>query len=376
MKLYNVWLLACLTFSIKADFKPAPLELLRMIDEDLTIAGIFGAENRQSTIKEENEEEGNTDDLNAGEEFVEGDMLEIESDENADFGAATSEFAKWPKKEVPFTIDKRILDAQAMLEKEGKNDKGYKAIKDAMEEFEKRTCISFRNANSKDKHKINILPGRGCYSYVGRQRNKASQSVSVGRGCQYKGIVMHELMHALGFYHEQARADRDIHVKILKENIQMGKERNFKSYSRLEIDDLDEGYDTCSIMHYGLKYFSKNLEPTIQVIRNINKCHVGQRKILSEGDLRKLNKLYKCEDELKKLHATKTNCKGGDDCCTKNNKCARGEGDCDKNEHCQAGLICGEDNCPGRKWFGNPDLSDDCCCVEGVDINCKITRKH
>ena len=31
------------------------------------------------------------------------------------------------------------------------------------------------------------------------------------------------------------------------------------------------------------------------------------------------------------------------------------KGDCDKNEHCQAGLICGEDNCPGRKWFGNPE---------------------
>ena len=47
--------------------------------------------------------------------------------------------------------------------------------------------------------------------------------VNLNKNCFVKGIVLHELMHALGFIHEQNRPDRDKFVKIDFDNIRNGK---------------------------------------------------------------------------------------------------------------------------------------------------------
>ena len=57
--------------------------------------------------------------------------------------------------------------------------------------------------------------------------NDCFKVISLGRGCVHHGIVLHEILHAAGFWHEQSRMDRDQHVKILWHNIQMGKGDQF-----------------------------------------------------------------------------------------------------------------------------------------------------
>lgn len=65
-----------------------------------------------------------------------------------------------------------------------------------------------------------ILCSNVCKSHIGKKGGK--QLLSLGSGCKNRGHVTHELMHALGFFHEHTRPDRDKFVKILWNNIKSG----------------------------------------------------------------------------------------------------------------------------------------------------------
>lgn len=69
-----------------------------------------------------------------------------------------------------------------------------------------------------------------CWSYVGD--DGVGQDVSIGAGCDTKAIVEHELLHALGFYHEQSRSDRDDYVKIWWDQIEEGEADLFSDGSK------------------------------------------------------------------------------------------------------------------------------------------------
>ncbi|KAF7242084.1 Bone morphogenetic protein 1 [Varanus komodoensis] len=95
-----------------------------------------------------------------------------------------------------------------------------------------------------------------CCSYVGR-RGGGPQAISIGKNCDKFGIVVHELGHVIGFWHEHTRPDRDDHVAIYRENIQPGQEYNFLKMELEEVESLGEMYDFDSIMHYARNTFSK-----------------------------------------------------------------------------------------------------------------------
>ena len=52
---------------------------------------------------------------------------------------------------------------------------------------------------------------------------QGAQLLSIGKGCNEKGIILHEMLHALGFWHEQSRTDRDDYIHVLWENVDKGK---------------------------------------------------------------------------------------------------------------------------------------------------------
>lgn len=145
-------------------------------------------------------------------------------------------------------------------------------------------------------HPPELAPPSRCCSYVGR-RGGGPQAISIGKNCDKFGIVVHELGHVIGFWHEHTRPDRDRHVSIVRENIQPGQEYNFLKMEVQEVESLGETYDFDSIMHYARNTFSRGIFlDTIVPKYEVNgvKPSIGQRTRLSKGDIAQARKLYKC----------------------------------------------------------------------------------
>ena len=95
---------------------------------------------------------------------------------------------------------------------------------------------------------------------MGRQGGPQILSVGLNneRYCRKHGVLLHELGHALGFWHEQTRIDRDNYLTILWDNIKPAAVRQFQKYTH-ETDSLGVAYDFDSIMHYS-RYVSFELQ--------------------------------------------------------------------------------------------------------------------
>ena len=61
-------------------------------------------------------------------------------------------------------------------------------------------------------------------------------------------IVAHEIGHAMGFYHEQSRSDRDTYLQIFLNKVRPGREHNF---ALMPTKNFCLPYDYSSVMHYG-----------------------------------------------------------------------------------------------------------------------------
>ena len=66
-----------------------------------------------------------------------------------------------------------------------------------------------------------------CWSYIGKRGGEQVLSLRPPdeKHCHClcdAGRVLHEMMHALGFYHEHTRPDRDQHIQIVPENVKKG----------------------------------------------------------------------------------------------------------------------------------------------------------
>ncbi|NXG58919.1 BMP1 protein, partial [Hemiprocne comata] len=199
--------------------------------------------------------------------------------------AATSRPERvWPDGVIPYVISGNFSGDQRAI------------FRQAMRHWEKHTCVTFLERNDEDSYIVFTYRPCGCCSYVGR-RGGGPQAISIGKNCDKFGIVVHELGHVIGFWHEHTRPDRDDHVSIIRENIQPGQEYNFLKMEPEEVESLGETYDFDSIMHYARNTFSRGIFlDTILPKYDINGVRpaIGQRTRLSKGDIAQARKLYRC----------------------------------------------------------------------------------
>ena len=134
----------------------------------------------------------------------------------------------------------------------------------------------------------NIMYFNRCSSAVGRIGGYI-QRISIGNGCFSLSTVVHEIGHAVGFWHEQSRPDRDKYVNIHDENIQTGREYNFNK--RTDIDSLGVTHDFNSVMHYSSTAFAKH--GTVTISAKEKDVPFGRVPELSPLDIKQANLLYK-----------------------------------------------------------------------------------
>uniref|UniRef100_H2ZB71 Metalloendopeptidase n=1 Tax=Ciona savignyi TaxID=51511 RepID=H2ZB71_CIOSA len=169
--------------------------------------------------------------------------------------------------------------------------RGRSAISAAVRDFEQSTCIRLRPSNRyPGQPRLFLYPGGGCSSPVGRMSNR--QQVSLASGCWQKGTVIHEILHSLGFWHEQSRPDRDSHVRINYGNIYRGMGYNFNKLSRQQVNSRNSPYDIGSVMHYNSYAFSSNRQATITDLQG--RTLRTQRNGFSREDIKQLNAMYGC----------------------------------------------------------------------------------
>ncbi|GMS92024.1 hypothetical protein PENTCL1PPCAC_14199, partial [Pristionchus entomophagus] len=142
--------------------------------------------------------------------------------------------------------------------------------------WQNSACLSFVE-NPNGNSALRFFSGPYCFADLGRQ-GKRTQDVSIGIGCNNLGTVMHEINHAIGFFHTVSRPDRNDSVSINYNNIKIKEQYNFVENAPAADNSYGVSYDYGSVMQYEQYAFANNTQiPTIVARNKWMQNTMGQR---------------------------------------------------------------------------------------------------
>lgn len=228
--------------------------------------------------------------------YFEGDIIVNDEARNG----IISEEAMWKDATIPYVVEgsfsklRKLLNSfQVTVKNDFSAQREKNLLSDAIEEYQRKTCLRFRPKGGEKDYIVFNNAQTGCWSNVGKIGGPQTVNLQSSGCTGMIGTVLHEILHALGFYHEQNRYDRDEFVKINYANIKPDTFVNFEKVSEDEISSYGIGYDYDSVLHYSPYAFSSNNKKTIEAIGSpsIND-RMGQRVGFSKGDIAKINAMY------------------------------------------------------------------------------------
>ncbi|XP_074650471.1 uncharacterized protein LOC141905499 [Tubulanus polymorphus] len=169
-----------------------------------------------------------------------------------DIAIQTDDSLAWENGKVFYTFDEAVGTGQI-----------EKTIK-VMEYLEKVLCLEFipYYENVHADYGVShigflkfIISDEGCWSFIGNL-NVSAQEIS---SCDFSTTILHEIMHSLGFSHEQTRVERDQYINPLDQNTDKD------LFSGTHYTKYPINYDLSSVMHYGKFDFSTNGHPIYNV---------------------------------------------------------------------------------------------------------------
>lgn len=187
--------------------------------------------------------------------------------------AAVPVIQMWPTRIVPYHIQAELTNSSR--------------VNEALQMFSNTAIRFVPYANEADAVVFEEAEGT-CKSYVGRVGGK--QPIWISPKCGPHEIA-HELMHAIGFIHEQNRTDRDQFVKLMPEAIDDKFKINFDKMpdTFMRISGLSEfSYD--SIMIYPPTMFSRNAQATMVPVQEGKRIQPSEG--LNERDRERINAYY------------------------------------------------------------------------------------
>jgi hypothetical protein len=197
----------------------------------------------------------------------------------------------WPGGTVPYRFDANVTPVRREY------------FRQAAAEIEAVSAVRFVEWSGEPDF-LHVIHATGNASYVGRQGGMQEFYIW---DWEYRYIIVHELMHALGFFHEHQRPDRDQHITVRPCNVfgvncENGVPVSLGGVYNNNFAIVNTGvqlgpYDHDSLMHYSRCDFAKICYPY-----GMCNCPPGSETIsasrplgstqLSAGDIAALNYLY------------------------------------------------------------------------------------